>query len=402
MPRDRSLIGGLIKAAVSRQREYLADASAVQFTRNPAGIAGALKRIGGAPRASRIQHPRAAELSHMYFTQGVWEGFTSLMATHPPLEKRIRALDPSWDGKFGEPVGAVYPEAVQGAAAFAGPGISNADLLVAVDNAVDQVGEPDDRHRGYAAALIATIPDDVATAVREPYGARAVIYGMLLDEDPKVRQKQYDELRELAEPDVVRLMLQLLPSLDGIDTRLRLPLIDLSLPSLAALSKPQYDRFSRSFRALVLADERLSLFEWMLSQVLMRHLRPKFEKVRPPYVTQFALGKVSHACSVVLSALAWSGHDESMASQSFARAHGLLNEIHMELQRREKCGLGELRDALAELQTLTAGHRGRLIDAAAEVICADGKVSVAEAELLRGVSDLLNCPMPPLLPGQDV
>ena len=95
-----SVCGNLIKAALSRQREYLADASAVQFTRNPGGIAGALKRIGAAVMGSSLKHSNASEMSHMYFSQGVWEGFTGMMATHPPLPKRIRALEPNWDGKF--------------------------------------------------------------------------------------------------------------------------------------------------------------------------------------------------------------------------------------------------------------------------------------------------------------
>lgn len=396
-----SLIGGLIKAAVSRQREYLADASAVQFTRNPGGIAGALKRIGGAPRASRVSHPRAAELSHMYFTQGIWEGFSGLMATHPPLVKRILAIEPTWDGTWAEPVGVAYPDAVAQASAFAS-GAPIAGLAQAVDDAVEQVGEPTQAHRQYAAELIAALPEAVVASAREPYGARAVLYGLLLDEDRAVRQKQYDTLREIAEPGPVKLMLELLPDLDGLDKRARLPLVDLAMPALAAMSHPQYQRFSRAFRALVAADERLSLFEWTLSQVLLRHLRPKYESVRSPLVVSYSLAKKREACEVVLSAIASSGHEEGLADEAFLAASKLLPEIHLELLPRERCGLDRLRDALAELVTVSAKHRGRLVDAAAEAICADGKVSIAEAELLRGISDLLDCPMPPLLPGQAV
>jgi Zn-dependent protease with chaperone function len=103
-----TLIGNLIKAAVSRQREYLADSSAVQFTRNPGGLAGALKRIGAAIVGSRLNAPNASEASHMFFAQGVWEGFTALTATHPPLDDRIRRLEPQWDGTYpaDEPIAA--------------------------------------------------------------------------------------------------------------------------------------------------------------------------------------------------------------------------------------------------------------------------------------------------------
>jgi Zn-dependent protease with chaperone function len=101
--------GRLIKSAVSRQREYLADAAAVQFTRNPAGLAGALKKIGGFAQGSVMQAARAEEASHFFFangTAGLWSG---LLATHPPLEKRIRRLDPTFDGKY--PTVALPPEA---------------------------------------------------------------------------------------------------------------------------------------------------------------------------------------------------------------------------------------------------------------------------------------------------
>ena len=396
-----SLIGGLIKAAVSRQREYLADASAVQFTRNPRGIAGALKRIGGAAMASRIKHPRAAELSHMYFTQGVWEGFTGLMSTHPPLDKRILAIDPSWDGAWAEPVGVAYPQAVEQASAFA-TGEPVAGLVEALDDAVEQVGEPTIAHRQYAADLIAGLPDEVLAAAREPYGARAVLYGLLLDESPEVRQRQYDELREIAEAGSVREMLRLLPSIDSIDKRARLPLIDLTIPALAALSHPQYQRFTRAFRALVAADDRLSLFEWMLSQVLLRNLRPKFESIRSLVVVHYSLAKKRDACEVTLSSLAWSDNEPDVAQQAFTAACKVLPELHLELLPPERCGLDHLRDALAQLTTVSAKHRGRLIDAAADAIRADGHVTISEVELLRGVSDLLDCPMPPLLPGESV
>ncbi|MEM9186547.1 MAG: M48 family metallopeptidase [Planctomycetota bacterium] len=196
-----SLFGGLIKAAVSRQREYLADASAVQFTRNPAGISGALKRIGGAVYGSKLKHPRAAEASHMYFAQGVWEGFTSLMATHPPLPKRIRAIEPNWDGAWPEAAAAVGGGAAAGASGFAAapaagnpfrqpsltpatvPPLPQAVPLAVVDHAVDQVGDPTEEHREYARGLIASIDPRVVASVREPYGARAVIYALLLDRD---------------------------------------------------------------------------------------------------------------------------------------------------------------------------------------------------------------------------
>jgi Zn-dependent protease with chaperone function len=406
-----SLLGGLIKAAVSRQREYLADASAVQFTRNPEGIGGALKRILASSLGSKISHPRAAELSHMYFSQGVWEGFTSLMATHPPLPDRIKAIEPNWDGKL--------PEGFAGGVADVGDGIgfasgatragterekavSRGEVSVAtVDDAVHQIGDPLEAHRRYAAELIAAIPDVVRDAAGDPGGARAVVYALLLDENPEVRAKQRQVLEEMADPDAVSLLFdRLLEPIDNLDERLRLPLVDLSLASLAAMSFPQYQRFCRSFRALVVADDRLSLFEWTLSQVLLRNLRPQFERVRSPRVKYNSLYPLSHECGVLLSALAYACGKESNSEAGYALGRSQLKEAPGNLLDRSQCSLDALRAALEKIALAEERHRGRVVDAAAAVICADRHVVVAEAELLRGISDLLDCPMPPLLPGQ--
>ncbi|QDV76110.1 M48 family metallopeptidase [Botrimarina mediterranea] len=401
-----SLLGGLIKAAVSRQREYLADASAVQFTRNPGGIAGALKKILASSVGSQVSHPRAPELSHMFFSQGVWEGFTSLMATHPPLKDRIKAIEPKWDGKL--------PQGVAGGVADVGDGVGFAagvarggngpDEEVSIDSmdhAVDWIGDPLEAHRLYAAELIASIPDTIRDAAGEPSGARAVVYGLLLDENPEVRAKQRQALQETADPAVVALLFnRLLEPIDNLDERLRLPLVDLSLASLAAMSFPQYQRFCRSFRALVVADDRLSLFEWTLSQVLLRNLRPQFERVRSPRVQYSSLYPLSHECGVLLSALAYACGEKSNAAAGYAIGRSQLKEAPGNLLDRSQCGLDALRAALEKIALAEEHHRGRVVDAAAAVICADQHVVVAEAELLRGISDLLDCPMPPLLPGQ--
>lgn len=395
------LLGNLIKAAISRQREYLADASAVQFTRNPEGISGALKRIGAAVFGSRLESPRAAELSHMYFAPGVG----SLFATHPPLADRIRCLDPQWDGKYPQPlsVAGVAAIAAEGAAGFAGDG---PDLLrrnvpvEVVRHAADQVGNPTEIHRLYAAELVAAMPPEVVDAAHDPYGARAVIFASLLDMDPGIRAVQLDTLKKLAEPGVYDLTLKLIPQVDRLDVRAYLPLVDMTLSALRALSQSQYAQFSRCFVKLVQADKRLGLFEWTLHQILLRHLRPQFEKVRPPQTVYYGLQQLGEPCSVLLSTLARASQcNDQFAFDSGAR---LLPEVPIKFLPAEQCGLNELHAALEKLTQVAAKQRGRLVDAAAAAICADAEVHVEEAELLRGICDMLDCPMPPLLPGQRV
>ncbi|MEX0613299.1 MAG: M48 family metalloprotease, partial [Pirellulales bacterium] len=399
------LFGNLIKAAVSRQREFLADASAVQFTRNPEGIAGALKRIGAAMFGSRIKNPRAAEASHMYFAEGI----SGLFATHPPLEERIQRLDPQWDGQFPPPLpaDAVVGVEEQAAAGFVGkvPSEAGDDFgrrvpAQVVEHAAEQVGNPTEIHREYVQELLASIPRPILEAAHEPYGARAVIYASLLDRDADVRAAQLRSLEEAAEENVFELTLRLTKFMNQLDARARLPLVDMTLPALRALSLPQYQVFARCFEELVRADQRLGLFEWALHQILMRHLRPQFEPVRPPQIKYYGLQRLAEPCSVLLSALARaSQHDDEVAFEAGARQ---LPDVAIRLLPRDACGFKELSGALRELAHVAPKQRARLVDACAAAICADSSIIVAEAELLRAICDMLDCPMPPLLPGQGV
>ncbi|MCH8839576.1 MAG: M48 family metallopeptidase [Planctomycetes bacterium] len=333
-----TLMGGLIKAAVSRQREYLADASAVQFTRNPSGIAGALKRIGAAVFGSKIEHPNAAEFSHMYFGQGVRAGFSGLMATHPPLESRIARLDPEWDGKY--PPRPDTPSAfveIASAAGLVGASLVgdrvSADVVPAdvVDAAANQVGNPTEIHRTYVHELVERLPETIVAAVHEPYGARAVIFALLLDRDKAVRNLQMETLTRLMPPDVVKLTRDLGPAVDGIDVRGRLPLVDMSLPALRAMAPPQYREFSQAFQQLVEADNRIALFEWTLHRVLLRHLRPQFESAKPPRVSYYALTRLGGPCSVLLSVLAYAGNSPDKAAGALAAAAAHLPQAKIKL-----------------------------------------------------------------------
>ena len=400
-----TLIGNLIKAAVSRQREYLADASAVQFTRNPGGLAGALKRIGGYATGSKINAANAAEASHMFFAQGVWEGFTGLTATHPPLEDRIRRLDPQWSGDFpampATPI--ALTEVGEQAAGLVGLAArAKVVPLAVVAHAADQVGEPTERHRQYAAALVDALPDAVRQAAREPYGARAVLFCLLSDRNAAIREKQLARLRELAPADVFELTLKLLPAVDSLDVRARLPLVDLSLPALRAISPRQYEEFLHCFKELVKADDRLGLFEWTLYRVLLRHLRPQFERTAAPRPAYYGLQRMGPQCSVLLSTLAHADNRRQDAPAAVARGAAKLSGVAVRLLPPEECGLTQLSAVLDELSKVADKKRRKLVEACAATICADREVTVAEAELLRGVCDMLECPMPPLLPGAPV
>ncbi len=257
--------GHLIKSAVSRQREFLADASAVQFTRLPDGIAGALKKIGGLATGSRLATPRAEEASHMFFGNGLSTPFFALLATHPPLAERIRRIEPAFDGRFPpaqpsefSPQDVVDPRslAARRAAITGATGAAVAATLAADSAAraaigaqtipfepaaaVAQVGAPNSQHLEYASALLARLPAEFSTAARDPLGAVATIYALLLDPaEETVRRTQLEYLAARANPHANAATLQLAAPARGLAPEARLPLVSLVLPALEGLSPPQ-------------------------------------------------------------------------------------------------------------------------------------------------------------------
>jgi Zn-dependent protease with chaperone function len=401
-----SFFGNLIKASVSRQREFLADASAVQFTRNPSGIAGALKRIGGFDEGSIIENPNAPESSHLFFSQGLRGGVQMLFATHPPLAERIRRLDPTWEGT--QETGGSAPVAAAEAAAsgFAGAMSARSPLRSGLPaapegSALDQIGRPTAAHIEYASALVNSLPPEVTAAAHEPYGARAVVYALLINRDPSARQLQLEQLTHCAEPCVERETLRLLPAIETLDANVRLPLIDVALPALHALSPSQYQTFLSNVHVLVEADQQIDLFEWTLQRILLTHLRPHFERVPPPRVRHRAISRLAPQCAVVLSLLAYAGgRSETAVRHAFEQGCSRLRHLNLALLPPTQCGLAHLDRALAQMDEATPSIKQRLLGACAVCISADRQVTVAESELLRAIADALSCPMPPLLPGQ--
>lgn len=433
-----SLIGGLIKAAVSRQREYLADASAVQFTRNPSGIAGALKRIGGLSSHGRLEHPNAGIASHMYFAQGIYEGFTGLLATHPPLEKRIRAIEPSWDGGFravsggdkasggGNASGPVAGyRTAGGASGFAGdapplsvgrqdkataagsprPAMADANLTDRVGDvpvsvvmaARDQVGSPESSHRSYTAELLRGLDPELSAAAHEIYSSRALVLALLLDDDAEIRQTQFDSLQRMLSPDIVLLTGKLSAKVDQIPDAIRLPLVDLALPMLRMMTRPQYAVFIKAFEAMVKADNRLTIFEWTLSQVLVRHLKQQYVPIPSTVTLHYRLGRLATEVSVLLSTLARVGHQTDDVEMAFAAGAARLPGVSMRVLPAKECSFTAVELAIEKLARASVHRRGEVLVACAATVCADGIVKVKEAELLRGIADLLDCPMPPLV-----
>ncbi len=406
-----TFFGGLIKASVSRQREYLADATAVQFTRNPNGIAGALKRIGGLKFGSAVKNPAAPEVSHAFFAQGISGFMRALSATHPPLAKRIRRIDPQWDGKFDtsdasdrqrdqEETGQAETRALEQfahRAAAATVGTAVVDVM----NAVNQIGSPTQETIDYARTLISEIPATIKDAAREPYGARAVMYCLVLDQGRELRDKQLLQLQNQADADVYRLTLRLMPEMDGLETRYRLPLIDIGMPALKQLSVGQYKLFRLNLLALIEMDSRVDLMEWSLKKILFNHLDSHHFKLPPLKAVFSRLGQVQKEIALILSVLAYAGHkSQSEVDQAFAAAVQALQLDGLVLRAKNEIRMSGLDLALEKLTGLKPLEKPRLLKACVASIVHDQRVSAVEVELLRAFSDVLDCPMPPVVPGR--
>ena len=395
-----TFFGNLIKAAVSRQREFLADSSAVQFTRHPGGIAGALKKIGGFVTGSKVENPNAPQASHMFFGRAT-SGFSAMFSTHPPLGERIRRIDPSWDGGFPElpEAGDAAPGMTSppGAAGFAGAE-AGASTSPDISNAVSQVGQPTPAHVAYAAELIDRLPEPVVEAAHEPYGARAVVYALLLDRDPGPRRLQLSHLEAAADDGVYEETLRLAPLVERLDPGMRLPVLEIALPALRALTLRQVERFQENVVALVEADEMIDLFEWSLERILLRDMQASFGRSAPTRVRHRSARAVQAPLAVLLSVLAYVGNRERHAAEgAFAEGWHVLALPERRLLPHEECGFTALDAALVELDRAAPQVKKRALEAAVACITADRHVTVEEGELLRAVSAWINCPMPPLI-----
>ncbi|MCK4546610.1 MAG: M48 family metallopeptidase [Candidatus Eisenbacteria sp.] len=392
------LVGRMIQSAVSRQREFLADASAVQFTRNPAGIASALKKIGGYRGASYIQSPKAEQASHMFFGQGRKLSFlTSVFSTHPPLAQRIRRIDPAFDGESLET--RAGPDGAAGGPRAAVMGLAGAGTVTMDPSRITAaVGSPTAEHLAAVSAILKQIPDPLIAAISTPAGAMSAAYALLLDRDSAQREQQIHLLKKSDSSDIADAAMRLYPEIEKLDPRARLPLVDLAMPALRGLSYEARDRFLSRIEMLIQADEKVSLFEFLVQWMIAFRLG---YADRPPARIRFrSLGPVQKDLSIVLSALARAGSpkDAEAARSAFDLAvRRVIDPRRVSLPFVPDAGFAAVGKAFDRFMQSTFEVRQKVIEACAFCALADRTVTVEEAEILRVVSLALDCPLPPFL-----
>lgn len=402
----------LIKSAVSRQREFLADASAVQFTRNPDGIGGALKKIGGYQIGSILLSPKAEEASHMFFSSGL-SSFSSLFATHPPLVTRIKKIDPLFDRKFSrikeeellssvEESAKKEMDAVQDA--FGGKGIltaSSSILLAPVmgttDTLLESIGTTDASHIAYAQMLRESIPEAVIEASHDPSDARSLICALLLVSSDHSNEKEFLQIDEFLDEEIKKSVLTLLPLLASMNVAFRIPLVEMCVPILKTLSSEQIEDFIKVVYQLITLDKKVSLFEYVLSKIITNRLQEKTSGGL--FSRETSLEELSRECTHLLATIARYG-GSGISSQEKTFADGLQEVFPssaVSLSSIPALSFKDLDGILEALLGTSMQDRERLIKACFRTICPDKGITLEQAEIFRAIADTLEVPVPPVV-----
>jgi Zn-dependent protease with chaperone function len=430
-------LGRLIQAAVSRQRERLADASGVQFTRNPQGLKEALIKIAAATEGSRLLTPRAEQAAHMFFAPGL----DRLFATHPPLLERIREIDPHFDERElaravaeaaqdqpirdvdvesdAAPTASMSP-AVAGlpgsAAGFAGgptagfvgftagmvartpdPSVNEAGAIAPSTGAT--VGRPNAIHIQQAQAIHYALPQSLREVAQSPGRAQAFVLALLLSRDPAVRERQFALMQRALNPHNFDIFRQTVPAADGVDPMLRLPALQQLFPALRRAPPAQRRALGQLANTLIYADARIDVFEFCLAKLLASLVRDELEAAVPNGT--LTLEDAQREIFVLFATLAQVGAADERSAR-IAYEAGMSGVLPM--RRPEYAFIPDwpqqLDGALPRLDQLHPFAKRAVIDGLVRTIASDDVMTEEEAELLRTVCALMHCPLPPLLGGQ--
>ena len=422
-----AFFGRLLQAAVSRQREFLADASAVQYSRNPAGIAGALRRIGGLP-FTPIQSPTASGLNHFFFSKSIH----SWLSTHPPLAERVRRIEQG--GFVGDVVHdaaqatlvdstraapstrSVPSDAAELTAGFMGDN-TIPSALVSSERSPESFSTPSaathvsgrmvtrrdvleatstktvtqESLRG-ARALLQKIPAAVQSATREPLDAQVVLLLLVTGTQAGAQEKVRNLALECLGQCVLASWNQLATSVVGLPDEIRLVVLDLCVPTLTQLTKQQYLAFRTALTAAMRADEGIDLFEWMTRIVLTRRIETRFGALSQ-HVSTRSMQECAQSMQIVLGTLARAGGSNHCA-RAFDLGTAACGLHGLELPGSKDCTLDALHFALEKLDALTPRDRKILSDALVSVATADDVVNTQELLLLRAFAYRLDIHLP--------
>jgi Zn-dependent protease with chaperone function len=394
----------LIKAGVSRQREYLADASAVQFTRQAGGIASALKKIGGYKEASYLTAANPEEVSHMLFGSGA--RFFGMFATHPPLTDRIRALDPSFKESdypvvkpksLSDTMAEDHVQAMAPAVTGTEPGAATSELPQAL---VDSAGHPDPQHVVYAQQLRQSIPESLYDAAHSAELAFLLVIALIIDRSGESSERQLSLAEEQLGADRSRVIWRLYDELSGISPKYRLPLLEIAFPALKLRPEAQLEYLVKLTSRMIDVDGHVDLYEYCFYRVLRTNLGQAIDPSGRPGRPRVGRREMRQAAVDLLAVLADYGHDDDSSSENAFEAgkvrFGKWADNHT-YSSKERYSLRTLDRSLDVLAALNGKGRRAMLEAITIVAVHDDEITIAEAELIRTICASLDVPLPPLL-----
>lgn len=400
--------GGWIKSLISKQREYLADASAVQFTRNNEGIANALKKIGGHSSRSVIHASAAAEYSHGYFALAEHSVSFFSFATHPALEKRILRLEPQWNGDFILSKNKTRAQQERELSAKIQQELSNKEVLkqrlmvgmgvVSTINKVDDIGHINQQTIDLAQQWKNSIPDFIALYAQHPLEAQWLVYAILLDKNESIREQQFEILKAKYKQQFTRKVAWVFEQLSELDEVHEVSVINLTLSSLREMSEAQFLEFKLVIKKLIKADNVIDLKEWMIQRLILQHLEEYFglrEKARQHY---YVIGSVKKPIEVVASLLCYLEHSTKEAAlYSFEMGKNKISANALIILEKEEIGIKSLNNALDELDQLKPILKKKFLQFAVHCVAHDGEVKLKSYELLRMIASCIDTPLPPVM-----
>ena len=394
--------GRLIQAAVSRNRESLADASAVQFTRDPGGLRNALVKIGAWGAGSRFADADAEEVAHLLFAEGIGRVFS----THPPILERIREIDPSFQPsefesvrrRMNEERAMTEEEEVRNrpsAAARMG-GLLEGAVVLAPAAVAGLVANPGTGHVLQAQEVLASLPGSFQRAARDPLQATALFLALAIDAEPEARERQLAFIHQHLGGDFQGVVKAMLAEVDALTAVQRMPALLQVFAALSQLARTERVELLKCLNGLLVRENRASVFAYVLRKLAQMQLQDNLDPRRRAVGHLSALG-ARDDLQVLFSVLAGQGsEDEAAARQAYeAGMTILLPGIHPPFLR-----LGhwppKLDQSLTRIDRLQPAAKNQLVEALVTTISHDRRMTVPESELLRAICAVLHCPLPPL------
>ena len=388
-----TFFGSIIKANVSRKREYLADATAVQYTRYPRGISGALKKI--AYYSSELHTPAAETYSHLYFAEGISTMFSSLLATHPPLERRIKKIEPRWNGRFPDYEKVIKPkdgEAEKQVKREKEEAKKERFTQGAIAAAMMSVGQIKEEEVEEVQAEIEALDAKVLNRLSDPLGAQAVLLSLLYNPVYK------DELFAVVQEQNPYLLLEFASFRQEEHQALQKQsalIVSLSLNALKSLSVEQYKHFKKIVAAFIGVDKNVSLFEWSLQYIIQRPLEMHLGLREVPKRTSTHIGAIKKELELLYSMLAQAQYeDETEAKAAFDKSKRAIQAGALQYVARKEISHELFLDAIMVIETAKPVIAERVFEGVLHSIKVDGQVTKTENAFIHAIAQLMQVPLP--------